>query len=36
VDVVTILALIGAVLLGPGPMAFVLALLLVVVGRTVS
>jgi hypothetical protein len=36
VEVVAILVLVGALLLGPGPLAFVLALLLVVAGRTVT
>jgi hypothetical protein len=33
---VAILILIGAIIAGPGPLAFVLALLLVVFGRTVT
>jgi hypothetical protein len=36
VDAIAILVLVASILLGPGPMAFVLALLLVVFGRTVT
>jgi hypothetical protein len=36
VDVVAIIALVGALLLGSGPLAFVVVLLLVVAGRTVT
>jgi hypothetical protein len=36
VEVVAILVLLAGILLGPGPLAFVLALLLVVAGPTVT
>jgi hypothetical protein len=35
VEVVAILILVGAILVGPGPLAFLLGLFLVIAGRTV-